>query len=256
MRKLSLFLTLVLAALVGAAGGQAQAPVKASVTVKTKMTIGGKKVELSRKRFYLFRGGLDTNTALANRIKSASYTSRDCFYCSKKASPEYIAWLRLSDCESPYCRDITADDVAKVPEFKAAYQKGLTAYKNKTDVARTWVTTNMPPDLRDGYYLQRKKLADTIFADLKPAATVMTDASSQQAIFIDLLLSGTSEKFLISNVLPFEIGGKSYVWVCEVTAKAGANSFILPPSETTAHVKTCDVVVKDLPKCENGSCGQ
>lgn len=256
MSKPSLVLTIVLAALVGAVGGGAQAPARASLTLKTKMSIGGKKVELSRKRFYLFRGGVDTNKALADRIKAAAYTSRDCFYCSKKASPEYIAWLRVGDCESPYCRDITADDVTKVPEFKTAYQKGLVQYKNKPDIARTWVTTNMPPDLRDGYYPQRKKLADTILADTKPLATVMTDASSQQAIFIDLLLSGASEKFLVSNVIPFEIGGKAYIWVCEVTLKPAANSFILPPSDATAHVKTCDVVVKNLPKCENGSCSQ
>jgi hypothetical protein len=114
----------------------------------------------------------------------------------------------------------------------------------------------MPPDLRDGYYLQRKKLADTILADTKPLATVMTDASSQQAIFIDLMLSGASEKFVLSNVLPFEINGKSYVWACEITLKPAGNSFILPPSDATAHVKTCDVVVKTLPKCENGSCTQ
>ena len=254
MPKLSLALAFVLAALVGAANGQA--PAKSSLIVKTKMTIGGKKVELSRKRFYLFRGGVDTNKAVIERIKAANYTSRGCFYCTKKASPEYLAWLRVGDCESPYCRDITADDVAKIPEFKAAYQKGLPQYKNKTDIAQKWVTTNMPADLRDGYYLQRKTLADTILAQTKPLATVMTDASSQQATFIDILLSAASEKFVLSNVIPYEINGKAYVWVCEVTVKPAANSFILPPSDATAHVKTCDVVVKPLPKCDNGSCTQ
>ena len=256
MSKLSLVLAITLAALVGAGQTSAQTPARSSLIVKTKMTIAGKKVELSRKRFYLFRGGIDTNKALADRIKSAAYTSRDCFYCSKRASPEYIAWLRVADCESPYCRDITADDVAKVPEFKAAYQKGLTAYKNKPDIAQKWVTTNMPPDLRDGYYLQRKQLADGILGDTKSLATVMTDATAQQAIFIDILLGSASEKFVFSNVIPFEIGGKAYTWVCEVAMKPGANTFILPASDTTAHVKTCDIVVKDLPKCGNGSCGQ
>src|SRR6476469_7518824 len=156
MSKLSLVLTVALAGLVGVPQASAQAPAKSSLVVKTKITIAGKKVELSRKRFYLFRGGVDTNKALVERIKDASYTSRDCFYCQKRASPEYIAWLRVGDCESPYCRDITADDVAKVPEFKAAYQKSLVQYKNKADVAQKWVTTNIAPDLRDGYYLQRK----------------------------------------------------------------------------------------------------
>jgi hypothetical protein len=255
MSKLSLVLAIALAALVGVVNGHAQAPAKSSLIVKTKMTIGGKKIDLSRKRFYLFRGGLDTNKALADRIKAAAYTSRDCFYCSKKASPEYIAWLRVGDCESPYCRDITADDVVKIPEFKAAYQKSLATYK-KPDIAQKWVTTNILPDLRDGYYLQRKKLADTILGGTQPLATVMTDASSQQAIFIDLMLSGASEKFVLSNVIPYEINGKAYTWVCEITVKPAANSFILPPSDASAHVKTCDVVVKDLPNCANGSCSQ
>src|ERR1043165_5563668 len=117
-------IVLALAALVGAVAEQAQTQqTRTSLIVKTKMSIGGKKIELSRKRFYLFRGGADVNKALIDRIKAALYTSRDCFYCAKKASPEYIAWLRADDCESPYCRTITADDVTKVREFADAYKK-------------------------------------------------------------------------------------------------------------------------------------
>ena len=118
----------------------------------------------------------------------------------------------------------------RCPNSKPLIKRRLVQYKNKADVAQKWVTTNMPPELRDGYYLQRKTLADTILGDTKPLATVMTDASSQQAIFIDLLLSGASEKFVLSNVIPFEIGGKAYTWVCEVALKAGGK-FIHPPAQ-------------------------
>jgi hypothetical protein len=51
MSKLSPLLALVLIALVGTALTRAQMPAKASLTVKTKMSIGGKKIELSRKRW-------------------------------------------------------------------------------------------------------------------------------------------------------------------------------------------------------------
>ena len=258
MRNIRVCLLLALAALAGAEVLSAQQPAKTSLILKTRMSLGGKQVKFSRKRFYLFRGGADVNKALADRIKAAAYTSRDCFYCTQKASSEYISWLQVADCESPYCREITADDTAKVPEFKLAYAKALSLYKNKPDLARTWLTTSMPAELRDGYYLQKKKLTDGIIADARPLATVMTDATSQQATFIDIFLTAgkESEKFLVSNVIPFETGGKAYTWICEVDIKAAPNTFILPASDATKRVKTCDVIVKDLPKCDSGSCKQ
>jgi len=258
MRNIRVCLLLTLAALAGAAAVGAQQPAKASLILKTRMSLGGKQVKFSRKRFYLFRGGSDVNKALAERIKAAAYTSRDCFYCSQKASPEYMAWLQVADCESPYCREITADDTAKVPEFKAAYAKALTLYKNKPDLARTWLTTSMPPELRDGYYLQRKKATDGILSGVKPLATVMTDATSQQATFIDIFLTPgkESEKFFVSNVLPFESGGKAYTWICEVDVKPSSNILTLPPATASKSGSKCEVIAKDLPKCDSGGCKQ
>ena len=121
-------------------------------------------------------------------------------------------------------------------------------------------STNMPPALRDGYYLQKKKMTDGILAGEKPLATVMTDAKTQQAIFIDIPVLKPNEKgaetFIVSNLIPFEINGKAYLWICSVDLKEGGTTFVLPPSDASGRVKTCDVVVRDLPKCEGGSCRQ
>lgn len=217
--------------------------------------VGNKGKELRRKRFYLFRGGLETNKALVDRIKSTPAVSRDCFFCTNKASKEYLAWLRAEDCESPYCRPITADDAKKVPEFSAAYQKGLKQFQNKQPVALQWLTINLAQPLRDGFYLQQKRTIDTILGDTKPIQSSMTDSVGIQASFIDIVLSpGTTkatETFLISNLIPIEIGGKGYVWACEV--EIGLNkktSFVLKLTGT----KKCEVIAKDIPSCSGETC--
>ncbi|HTH51633.1 MAG TPA: hypothetical protein VL501_06855 [Pyrinomonadaceae bacterium] len=265
MPKLCLAFACALAALVGVAEVSAQDTgkknVRTSLVLKTRVNPGGGKPQLKfpRKRFYLFRGGWDVNKALADRIEAAPYTSRDCFYCTQKASPEYISWLRAADCESPYCREISADDVVKVPEFATAYKKGLVAFKNKPDLARSWVTTNMPGGLRDGYYLQKKKVVDGVLAGTKPEATVMTDSGNLQAIFIDIMLGEKdSQKFLVTNLVPFEVGDKAYLWVCEVDVKASPSIFTLPANSTKTkdQAKICDVIVRELPKCTGGGCSQ
>lgn len=232
-----------------------------SLEVSGRVKVGGKVEKIKRKRFYLFRGGLDANKALVERFKAAKYTSRDCYYCNLKASAEYVAWLKSEDCESPYCRSISADDIAKVPEFQAAYKKGLLQYKNKPDVARLWLTTNLSPELKNGFYRQQKTALETTLGGVKPLQSSMTDSVSVVSIFIDipLQLSGkASETFLVSNVVPIEIGDKGYVWTCEVDISAGKKAkmpqFAVPEPGKT--IKRCDVVVRDLPKCGAGGCAQ
>src|SRR5688500_5145867 len=92
--------------------------------INGRIKIGTKQERLKRKRFYLFRGGLEAHRALVDRMRTSEYISRDCFYCRLNASPEFRAWLKVEDCESPFCREITADDAARVPEFKTAMAKG------------------------------------------------------------------------------------------------------------------------------------
>jgi hypothetical protein len=263
MSRLSLVLVLLLAALVGGGEAAAQGP-KGALEVSGRVSVGGKQLKLTRKRFYLFRGGLDANKPLVERIKAATPTTRDCFYCRQKASAEYVAWLKADDCESPYCREITADDVAKVPEFIAAYKKGLVQYKNKPDIARKWVTNNLPTPLRDGFYNEQKTLLNSILGGVKPLQSSMTDSVSVVSIFIDIPLNidkaaaKQTEPFVVSNILPIEIGDKSYVWACEIEVGSAkkAKTPTLPIADTSKLVKKCEVIVRNLPKCTNGSCGQ
>lgn len=218
------------------------------------MKIGTKQEKLVRKRFYLLRGGLEANKALVERLRVAAPVSRDCFYCSQKASAEFIAWLKAGDCESPYCREITAEDAQKVPEFLAAYNKGLTQFKRKPELARKWITTNLPPALRDGFYRDHKKMIAGLLGDIKPVQSVMTDSVTVKGIFIDITLELGAKKtqtFLVSNLLPIEVGDKSYVWACEIEIGAEKPAVL---RLTEAKTKACEVFVRPLPACTAGSC--
>lgn len=229
--------------------------------------INGKAVPINRKRFYLFRGGSDTtaNKALIDKL-SADMTSRDCFYCKMKASPEYIAWLKdekaggAGGCESPFCRQITDLDIQNVPEFQAAFKIGKDKFSGRDDLAKKWLTTNLPPDLRDGFYRQQKSFLDSLWVGNKPIQTAMTDPKGFRAIFVDIpLKTPAKEVFMLSNLLPIEFDGKGYIWVCDVEitgeniAMNSVKLSLLYP-EVKAAGKKCRVITKDFPKCDSGSC--
>jgi hypothetical protein len=220
-----------------------------SIKVQGKgVKIGPKKEQPFRKRFYLLRGGLEANKALVERLRTVEPASRDCFYCRSKASPEFIDWLREKNCETSYCREITAEDVKKVPEFLAAYQKGLKQFRHP-EVARKWITTNLPVALRAGIYRQRKTLLASLLGDASPIQSVMTDSNNAEANFIDIPMGEKKpEKFFISNLLPVEMDGKSYIWVCEIEITPGK----LAP--LPLHTKKCETIIRPLPACTAGSC--
>ncbi|MEP6787059.1 MAG: hypothetical protein ABJB40_01410 [Acidobacteriota bacterium] len=273
MRILSGILALVFLVAAGTMCVAAQGAGALDVQVKT-VKVGGKPIKISRKRFYLLRGGLEANKDLVSRLKVANFTSRDCYYCQLHTSKEYIAWLKEKDCESPYCRQITTEDIAKVPEFQAAYQKGTGGGAGKgpklsPKTAEKWVTTNLSPELRDGFYRQRKSLTDTLLGGVKPLQSSMTDTAAVKAQFIDILLTGLraadpkkpddkTETFLVTNLFPLEVGDKSYVWACEIevgTTKTAKLTLADPP-ETSKRVKNCEVIVRQLPTCNQGTCSQ
>jgi hypothetical protein len=235
-------------------------PATGSLEVSGRVKIGAKVEKIKRKRFYLFRGGLTANQKLIDKLKTLDMPSRDCFYCQVHASSEYIAWLKAGDCESPYCRAITADDTTKVPEFQAAYQKGLRQYGNKPAIAQQWLTTNLAPNLRYGFYLRRKALITNLLTGASAIQSAMTDSVTVKAVFIDIPVKATdksTETFLVSNLLPIEIGGKGYIWVCEV--EIGSNKKVTLPlqvPEQNKPVRKCEVVVRDLAVCGAGACGQ
>jgi hypothetical protein len=236
---------------------EAQGPADSgSLEVSGRVKIGGKQEKLTRKRFYLFRGGLQENSALLERIRSAEIMSRDCYYNQAKASPEFICWLQAEDCESPFCRTASAEEIQIVPEFKVAYQKGVTQFRGKTTVAKDWLVTNLAPNLVSGFYMQKRSLVEKILAGLKPLQSAMTDTVSVKSIFIDIPV-GSSRKFTVSNILPIEIGSKSYVWSCEVNIDPGKTAKLnLQVPEAGKTVKNCEVVVKDLKVCTTGKCEQ
>ena len=249
----------VSAVIMCAVGSGSFAQTTGVLEINGRIKVEGKQERLKRKRFYLFRGGLAENKALVDRLRSAEFVSRDCFYCGLKASAEFRAWLKVEDCESPFCREITADDAAKVPEFKAALAKGAQQFARRPALATEWLTTNLAPGLRDGFYLQRRSAIDRVLAGIKPLQSGMTDSVSVKAIFIDIPITPpagrSTETFLISNIAPFEIGAKSYVWACEVeigTDKKAVRS--LPVPEPGKRADKCEVFVRDLPACDAASC--
>lgn len=250
---------ILLAIMISAGSAFTVAQSVGSLEVTGRIRIAGKQEKFTRKRFYLFRGGLEANKALVERIKAASVVSRECFFCSQNASPQLVAWLKSEDCESPFCRAISAEDAKTVPEFKTAYDAGLKKFRNKDSVALTWLTTNLSPNLVNGFYRQRKTATDTALGGLKPVQSAMTDSVSVKALFVDIpiKLEGTAktETYMISNIIPIEFQGKSYLWTCEADiAPSRRFTLALQVPEPGKTVRKCEVIVRDLPVCSGGTC--
>ncbi|MEO7539439.1 MAG: hypothetical protein ABIV21_05395 [Pyrinomonadaceae bacterium] len=217
----------------------------------------GKPVKLSRKRFFLFKGGLKENEELLKRIDAAEIASRNCYYTGQKASPAYICWLQAENCESPFCRIVDARYVDEtnpthVPEFLTAYKTGLKLYNNRKDISLEWIIPNMTNNLVDGYYREQQKVLRGVLGTTKQITSSMIDTSSTKTIFLDLPFNGTETKvkYLVSNVLPIEIGDKSYVWTCEKDVEAGKKT-ILDMSKTG---KNCVTTVLTVRNCETLAC--
>src|SRR4051794_22473948 len=93
--------------------GQAQ---PGSISIRARSAFPDEKVNpLTRKRFYLFAGGLAENKGMTDRVHNTPAQSRDCFYASQKASACLVDWLRQLNCESVFCRTVTQEDVGRVP---------------------------------------------------------------------------------------------------------------------------------------------
>ena len=255
MRRLDrqIFFTLLL--LLCYQGIQAQAVKTAgSLAVSGKAKSGSTVVTFKRKRFYLFHGGREANKNLIDRLKAADMPSPDCFYCRLKASPEFMAWLKNGDCESVHCREITTEDIAKVPEFQAAHRKGLGQFKLKPALAQKWLVTNLAPGFRSGFYGARRAFVKEFQKDI--IQTAMTDSGRDpKGYFTNIPLSGKVEKFVYTNLVPIEIGEKSYVWICEAEVGKDKTTPVLD-TDTGKLSKKCEVVVRSLPVCNAGVCEQ
>jgi hypothetical protein len=173
-----------------------------------------------------------------------------------QASPQFICWLKTENCESPYCRTLTMADIDSVPEFQSAYKKGLTQFKGLTTIARDWVTTNLPPVLTGGYYREGKTLTSTLLGGITPSQSSMTDVKGVKTTFIDIPIPQIAGKktgtFFVSNILPFEYSGKSYVWGCEVEVGPDKPTSLVLTLPSTK--KNCEVYTRDLQVCKTEGC--
>ena len=233
-----------------------------ALSINGRVKTTAKPLLLKGKRFYLFAGGLEANKPLIEKLRVANFVSRDCYYCRLHVSPDFMNWLRAGDgiCDSPYCRMVTAEDKDKVPEFKAAYQKGAAKqFARKPVLAQKWILTSLDASLITGFYDSRKAYLKDVLTGLTPVQSAMTDAgTSVQALFVNVPLSGASQKFVFSNLVPVEVGKKSYIWVCEVDVKKDklVKTPLFEAPEASKVVKNCEVIVHDLPACDAQSCEQ
>ena len=173
---------------------------------------------LPRKRFYLIPGTLEQNRPLIDAIEKQTLLTRDCYYKKLGASDELIAWLKEGDCESVYCRGIEKDFVAgpkAVPEFATAFAASQKEFKTD-DTAREWLTTNLAPDVRDGFYRDRQRVLESLTKQAGSVISVMTDRNGT-AYFTDLG-PGT---YVLTNLIPTELGQTLVTWNCEVQVKPG-----------------------------------
>ena len=174
---------------------------------------------LARKRFFLIPGTIEQNRALIDMIERQALVSRDCYYQKIGASAALISWLRESDCESVYCRGVEQEFVSgpkAVPEFATAFAAGQKEFGND-ETARQWLTTNLAPDVRDGFYRTQQTILQTLLKQGgSEVRSVMTDRNGT-AYFTDLG-PGT---YVLSNLIPTELGQTFVTWNCEVQVKPG-----------------------------------
>ena len=174
---------------------------------------------LARKRFFLILGTIEQNRALIDSIERQALLSRDCYYRKIGASAALIDWLKSGDCESVYCRGVEQDFVSgpkAVPEFTVAYTAGQKEFGND-ETARRWLTTNLAPDVRDGFYRTQQTTLQVLLKQVGPEVhSVMTDRNGT-AYFTDLG-PGT---YVLSNLIPTELGQNFVTWNCEVQVKPG-----------------------------------
>ena len=191
--------------------------------VRVAMGDGTKAAGLSRKRFFLIKGSLEENKTLVQNIEQQSVISRDCYYRGIGASDALIAWLKQKDCESVYCREVAPEDIegaGAVPEFQLAVAAGEKEFGSR-DLARKWLAVNLNEELRSGFYKRQQEQLRALIRQAEETSkakvmSVMTD-SFGTAYFTDIE-PGT---YIISNLIPTEVGNLSEIWNSEVKVKPG-----------------------------------
>ena len=222
--------------------------------LRVRVKFGDATRGLSRKRFFLIKGSLEQNKTLVDEILQRPFIPRDCYYRGAGASDRLINWLKENDCESVYCRELQTSEVEgpdAVPEFQSAMIDGEKEFGSR-ELARKWLTINLPERLRDGFYKGHQlgiegtiKQAEALSG--AKVLSVMTDRNGT-AYFTDLE-PGT---YTLSNILPTELGATSLIWNCEIKVKQDDRAFEKPfliMNRPEKNVK-CVAVERPLPVCD------
>ena len=253
-----LVLIAVLIALPLTAGRSQDAPARQTgvlrLRARVKLTDSEPLRGLARKRFFLIHGSLDQNRALVEAIERQPLVTRDCYYTKNGASPALINWLKEGDCESVYCREVDQDFVSgpkAIPEFVTAFAASEKEFGSRA-TALKWLTTNLPPNVRDGFYRDRKNVRDALLKQAQttsgaPVQSVMTDRNGT-AFFTDLG-PGT---YVVSNLVPAELGQTLATWNCEVQIKpddlASEKPYLI--SNRKERLVKCVAAEKPTPSCQ------
>ena len=238
--------------------GLTQAPEKPTgvlrLRVRVRMDDSSPLKGLARKRFFLLRGSREQNSEVVHAIEQNTFISRDCYYSKMGASEQLIAWLKSGDCESIYCREVAQEFVAgpkAVPEFARAFAAGQKEFGND-ETAMKWLSTNVPANLRDGFYQSRQALLQSILKQAQSSPelqvrSVMTD-SNGTAYFTEL----EPGPYVLSSIVPTELGSNAAIWNCEVQVKTGdlaTEKPYLVSNRKDKNVK-CVAVERPLPSCD------
>lgn len=243
--KRAISLVLLSLLLLPATSGLTQTPTGVlRIRVRVKADDAAPLRGLARKRFFLLPGTLEQNKTLLDAIERQSLVTRDCYYRKLGASQALIDWLKTSDCESVYCREVEQEFIAgpkAVPEFATAFSASQKEFGGD-ETARKWVTTNLQPQIRDGFYKDRQ-LAISNLLKQTSVFSVMTDRNGT-GYFTDLG-PGT---YVLSNVVPTELGQTLVTWNCEVQVKPGEQPYLI--SNRKDRLVKCVGVEKPMPACE------
>jgi hypothetical protein len=229
---------------------QTQPVSRGVIRLKVKYKTGELTRELPRKRFFLIKGSLDENKTLIEKLKQSPVLSRECYYRGKGASEALIKWLSENDCDSIYCREIEEKYLGgsdAVPEFQAAYNQGLREFKT-AELARRWLTVQVPADLRSGFYTEKQRAITSLIPPTGPPISVMTDRRG--TAYLTDLEPGT---YTISNLVGSEIGKTSIIWACEREVKAVDLAIAMRRPLTLSNEKDpkvkCEIIERPLPVC-------
>lgn len=244
-RVLSVALLFGVAALVIAQTPSASPNARGVIRLRVKVKPVSPATGLSRKRFFLIKGSLAENQTLIESMKQRPVTSRDCYYRGIGASEALIAWLKQYDCESVYCHEVDDwKDVDAVPEFQRAVAAGEQEFGSR-ELARKWLTVNLPEQIRDGFYKQQQQELRALIENSKAQVTsVMTD--TQGTAFFTDIEPGT---YVISNIIRTEASEKASLWTCEVTVKANDISMVMDRPYQISNTKEMKPAMLNQTKC-------